>query len=226
MRILVRLAIGCGLIAVWLIWISPNLSRQLHQSRALRSTTISIPTLRMAWQELESAGGPPLIDKVSAVEIRQEMETIREISLYEEQLITAIWAQIPDPMKPEALDVARQRQGPLPIMDSRYVDPDVPALIDAVISAYGYQRLPTSLPDLHASTSKTSRQDRLRATRHLLAEAMVGTESAARILDAAFRLSVTQRKRVLRERQLASQLPPIIRVTAARMHREGRHLNP
>jgi hypothetical protein len=224
MRPTLRLVLGLMVIGLWAIWVQPRLSHQLLQARARRSTTISIPTLTMAWADLDQRGETLSISAEERARIERESAAISEISLLEEQLISAIWAQIPDPSKPAALSAARANTEPPPLFDPRYVDPFGPALIQAVIESYGYRRLSAPLPDVRASMSIRSRPERMTATRWLVERGDLTPDAAARVLDAALRLTTTQRDRVARERKLSAQLPQGLRDLAARMHGEGRHL--
>jgi hypothetical protein len=226
MRPLVRLGVGVGVLALWGTLLAPRISHDLLHSRAKRSTTISMPTLKMAWADLERRGEALPIDEDEQAAIQREAAAISEISLLEEQLISAIWAQIPDPDKPDALAAARADTEPPPLFDPRYVDPFGPAVIQAVIETYGYRRMSAPLPDMRASMSIRSRPERMNATRSLILQRALSEDAAARILDAALRLTATQRERVRRERELSARLPDRLRELAARMHGEGHHLGP
>jgi len=224
MRVGIRLAVGTALVAAWGLWLSPSLSHTLLQLRALRSTTISMPTLQLAINEMDSKNINVFQSEEERSAIELETAAIQEMSLLEEQLISAIWAQIANPLKPEALSIARANPEPPPVFDPRYVDPYGPALIQAVITEYGYRRLSAPLPDLRSAKSSHSRPERMQAARILIERQALDADDAARVLDAALRLSTAQRDRVIRERQLSNRLPKPLRSLAARMHGEGRHL--
>jgi len=224
MRAGIRLAVGGLILAAWGLWAGPRLSHALLQLRALRSTTISIPTLELAWNELESKHAAVFDDEDQQAEVELETAAIQEMSLLEEQLVSSIWAQINNTLKPEVLAIARANPDPPPLYDPRYVDPYAPALIQAVINGYGYRRLSAPLPDVRSATSSHTRPERLLSAQMLIERQALDQDAAARILDAALRLTVAQRARVTRERRLSNRLPAPLRNLAAQMHAEGRHL--
>ncbi len=224
MNVGLRLLLGGLAILTWAIWLSPMLSHQLLQMRALRSTTISIPTLELAWNDLESRNITIFTSDEERQAIELETAAIEEMSLLEERLISAIWSEIPDPLKPEVLAKVRGKHEPPAVFDPRYVDPFAPALIKAVIEQYGYRRISAPLPDVRSASSVHSRPERLQSARLLIEDKALGADSAARILDATLRLTMAQRRRVERERELSNQLPKQLRDLAAKMHGKGQHL--
>jgi hypothetical protein len=214
-----RLGIGSGLLALWFGLIGPQLSHSLLQRRALRSSTITMPTLRLALKQLRRSGVLRDLAPADVLVLKRETTAIKEMSLHEEQLVAAVWILVPNKLKPGALAASQDYQGPPTQFNQRYVDPNTPALIQAVIQSYGYRRLQASLPDVRTSASTRSRQERLRATAILVKQKALTDEAAARILDATLRLSRAQHARVTRERALVAQLPAPIREIANQVHR-------
>ena len=92
------------------------------------------------------------------------------------------------------------------------------------VAPYGYRRISAPLPDVRSASSVHSRPERLQSARLLIEDKALGADSAARILDATLRLTMAQRRRVERERELSNRLPRKLRDLAAKMHGEGQHL--
>jgi hypothetical protein len=213
-----RLGIGAGLLTLWFGLISPRLSHMLLQRRSLRSGTITMPTLMLALKEMQHTGALRDVAAADMLFLTSETTAIREMSINEETLVAEIWAQVPQKLKHGALTAAQDYQGPPLPFNPRFVDPNTPALIQAVIQSYGHRRLRGPLPEVQTSASAGSRRERLQAATSLVREKALTEEAAACILDAALRLSQAQRARVNRERSIVAQLPTSIHKFADHIH--------
>jgi hypothetical protein len=127
----------------------------------------------------------------------------------------AIWAILPEARRTQA-NAELPLHAPAPALtDPRFVDPYTPALIQAILRTYGYQRSDITLPTEPQTSLSMSNQ--LMVATQLINEEQLQPDQVAQILDAALRLDSAQRDRVRMEHELALSLPRPLLDLAIRM---------
>jgi len=212
-----RLCVGGLLLVGWFMWAGPEIALQLRTLRAQGPINVSITNVAHTLREMEDQGDPSLPSEESLGTIRGHIEHIHSLDEEEEQLVSMIWSIVPEPLREEAIEQSKVPT-PTPLKhDARFLEPETPALIAAIIAQHGYAREVPAKREVAEAHIPVPRMLRLRATRAVVDAGGLEDEAAAIVLDALLRLVEIQQRRVAAERELAGMLPETIRTaTAAR----------
>jgi hypothetical protein len=210
-----RLCVGGLLLVGWFMWAGPEIALQLRTLRAQGPIAVSSTDLARTIREMEDQSDTSLPSEESLDTIRGHIEHIHSLDEEEEQLVSMIWSIVPESQKEGAIELSKVPT-PTPLThDARFLEPETPALIAAIIAQHGYAREIPAKREVTEPHIQVSRMLRLRATRAVVNAGGLEDETAAIVLDASLRLAETQRRRVAAERELAGMLPETIRTAAA-----------
>jgi hypothetical protein len=214
-RPVLRLALGGIMVMVWFGVIAPQARGVLLQKRSLRFNTVNAHSLGFAVEWADQTGEIGGISLAVRTRIEEDSQEIRELMSSESQMCQAIWAILPEARRTQA-NAELPLHAPAPALtDPRFVDPYTPALIQAILRTYGYQRSDITLPTDPQTSLSMSNQ--LMVATQLINEEQLQPDQVAQILDAALRLDSAQRDRVRMEHELALSLPRPLLDLAIRM---------
>lgn len=215
MRPLVRLTVGVGAVVAWFGVFAPMARDVLLKKRSLRFNTVNVHTLAAAVEWADNTGEIGGISPTIRSRIADDNDKIRALLARENQMCQAIWATLPEEMRTEIEEQLPYNTPPPALTDSRFVDPYTPALIQAILSTYGYRREAVTIPTQPPDSLSMSRM--LMVTTQMVEAQSLEPDQVARILDAALALDAAQRSRVEHEHLLAMSLPKPLLELAIRM---------
>ncbi len=202
--------------AAWFVGVVPLATESIMRAHMEGPQSISVENVEVAWDLLESTNPDVLPSAVVTQEIQTIQAKLRSIEQAEDGLAAAIWQQLDASLQDEGRRIA-VHPGQLPFaIDPRFVEPEVPSLVQALVDGYGIRQVDLAPIPPQDRAHEADRRKQLQAVYALVITRRVPTEGAAQILDGALSLLDLQLRRRDLEAALVRRLPPRL-ADAARM---------
>ena len=198
-----------GLSCAWLYWGAPWLEAQLLSGREQGPRTLSEREIHAAWQDLESWRPELLPVGLLAAECQRDMTRLRELTSLEDDSLSVIWVVLTQPQREQGRELA-DTLPPLEYEgDSRFVEPETPALSLALLEGYGYQLAEYPAPPQLKPwvLEGWDRRGLMMATIALVKARLIDEAQAAQLLALTIEVLQLQQAKKSLELQLMKRLP-------------------
>ncbi len=206
---------------LWIGWMrlgAPEVERKLLEGRELGPRTLSVDEVEQAWTELAPARPELLPPAPLARDCRTDIAEIRAMTADEEAAVSALWWVL----EPQQREEGRALAASLPpleyVGDSRFVEPETPALTRALLVTYGFRRAPYPAPGAGTpwATEGWDRRHMMLAAIALARQGRLSGDQAAQLLSLTLDVLALQRNKKALEARLSNRLSPGFRAAAIR----------